>query len=115
MKAVSGNFTLSHACSHVDLPRANSLPVSAAERAWDAPSGDAGIKQVAQVGGGWTVVTARGRRGGFVVLNAAVKSGAQTETVHPHPEGLFRVTDLGVLKLRLTLTGSSAHLVASMT
>lgn len=31
-KAVSGNFTLSHACSHVGLPRANSLPVSAAEQ-----------------------------------------------------------------------------------
>lgn len=29
LKAVSGNFTLSHACSHVGLPRANSLPVSA--------------------------------------------------------------------------------------
>lgn len=52
MKAVSGNFTLSHACSHVGLPRANSLPVSAAERAQDAPSGDARVKQAAQVGGG---------------------------------------------------------------
>lgn len=56
MKAVSGNFTLSHACSHVGLPQANSLPASAAGRLQDAPSGDAGVKQAAQVDGwvgGW--------------------------------------------------------------
>lgn len=81
MKAVSGNFTLSHACSHVGLPRANSLPVSAAERAQDAPSGDAGVKQAAQVGG-WLVGCYREGmkgRGGFVVLNVAVKSDSNAE------------------------------------
>lgn len=67
----------------------------------DAPSG------AIKLGGHWE---------GFVVLNAAVKSKAQTETVQPHLEGLFgvknRVTDLGVVKLRRSGAGSSAHLVA---
>lgn len=78
MKAVSGNFTLSHACSHVNLPRAKSLPVSDAERTQDAPSGDAGIKQVEQVGG-WLVVALREGRGQFVVLNMVLKSDSNAE------------------------------------
>lgn len=78
MKAVSGNFTLSHACSHVDLPRAKSLPVSDTERAQDAPSGDAGIKQAEQVGG-WFVVAVSQGIGGFVALNMVVKSDSNAE------------------------------------
>lgn len=72
MKAVSGNFTLSHACSHVGLPQANSLPASAAGRLQDAPSGDAGVKQAVQVDGwvGGLVWLSQGR-GGFIVENAA--------------------------------------------
>lgn len=75
MKAVSGNFTLSHACSHVGLPQANSLPATAAGRLQDAPSGDAGVKQAAQVDGwvgrGGGVVWLSQGRGGFIVENAA--------------------------------------------
>lgn len=116
MKAVSGNFTLSHACSHVGLPRANSLPVSAAERGTGCHLLEtlALNKLLRRRGGGWLVITGRG---GCVVLNVVVKSdsNARTETVHPYPEGLFgvdggkkcSVTDLSVLKWGLTRTGSS--------
>ena len=128
MKAVSGNFTLSHACSHVGLPRANSLPVSAAACARDAPSGDTGVKQAAQVGVGGLFQWEEEEEGdGFVVLNVAEKSDSNVEHRLKRFITILRgfsrvqnqkrstVTDLGFLKQRLTVAGSYSHLVATLT
>lgn len=87
MKAVSGNFTLSHACSHVGLPQANSLPASAAGRLQDAPSGDAGVKQAAQVDGwvGWGVWFGCHRVGEALLwktLPEGLLSGENPEKIH---------------------------------
>lgn len=49
MKAVSGNFTLSHARSHVGLPPELTHYLSRPPSAPDLPSGEAGVKQAAQV------------------------------------------------------------------
>lgn len=72
---MSGNFTLSHACSHVGLPRANSLPVSAAEQRTRTHLLETlALNKLRRwgVGGG-------GGEGGFVVLNVAVKGDSNAE------------------------------------
>lgn len=73
MKAVSGNFTLSHACSHVGLPRANSLPVSAAEQRTRTHLLETlALNKLRR----WGVC---GAGGGFVVLNVVVKGDSNAE------------------------------------